>query len=241
MRKVRSTRASPAGARYLSDASRTTYGFGCLVNWNAITPIWQSNDELNADLIGVYALQVTLAGRFQAQVDPNTPLIDSGNYTRHELVEHADQLRTGVAMAWAGGDAFLVRTMPNYDPLGSGAQLDLMRLNADGLPDASFGYGGARRVDTDFSYRGVALHWANQRLVAASGQLTSTRLLLFDLTRNGDPVATFGANGVLEIAEAPASTINVQAAHQGVGAAFARDGGVGTKRQDYTCHSLRPA
>ena len=153
-------------------------------------------------------------------MDPNTPLIDSGNYTRHELASHGDLQRTAVAMAWAGGDVFLVRTMPDFDPLGAGARLDLMRLNADGLPDAGFGYEGARRVDTDFSYRGVEVHWADQRLVAAAAQLTTTRLLLFDLTRNGDPVATFGANGVLSIAEAPAPTINAQVAHQGTGAAF---------------------
>ncbi len=59
-----------------------------------------------------------------------------------------------------------------------------------------------------------------QRLIATAAQLTTTRVLLFDLTRNGDPVATFGANGVLSIAEAPASTINAQVAHQGVGAAL---------------------
>lgn len=208
------------GRARISDASRDTYGFACLANWDGITPIWQSNDELNSDLIGVYALQMTLAGRFRSQVDPNTPLIDSGNYTRHELASHNALQHTAVAMAWAGGDVFLVRTMPDADPLGAGARLDLMRLNADGLPDAGFGYEGARRVDTDFSYRGVEVHWADQRLVATAAQLTTTRLLLFDLTRNGDPVGTFGANGVLSIAEAPAPTINAQVAHQGVGAVF---------------------
>ena len=208
------------GRARISDASRDTYGFACLANFDAITPIWQSNDELNSDLIGVYALQVTLAGRFRSQVDPNTPLIDSGNYTRHELASHSDLQRTAVAMVWAGADMFLVRTMPDADPLGASARLDLMRLNADGLPDAGFGYEGARRVDTDFSYRGVNVHWADQRLIATAAQLTTTRLLLFDLTRNGDPVATFGANGVQAIAEAPAATINAQVAHQGTGAAF---------------------
>ena len=208
------------GRTRISDASRDTYGFACLVNWDAITPIWLSNDELNADLIGVYALQVTLEGRYQAQMDPNTPLIDSGNYTRHQLTDHADPLRTALAMVWAGGDLYMLRTMPNHDPLGAGAQLDLLRVNADGLPDAGFGYSGARQVDTDFSYRNVALHWAGQRLVAASGQSTTTRLLLFDLTANAAPVATFGFNGVREIAELATGTINAQVSHQGVGGAF---------------------
>ncbi len=214
----------PGGRSRISDAARDSFGFACLVNWNAITPIWQSSDELNADLTGVYTLQVTQAGRFQAQVDPNTPLIDSGSYTRHELAEYTEPAiglqHTGVALAWAGADLFLLRAAPDSDPLGAGARLDLMRLNADGLPDAGFGYGGARRVDSDLRYARLALHWGGQRLVAASAQLTSTRLLLFDLTRNADPVATFGNSGVLEIAERPTDAITAQVAHHGVAANF---------------------
>ena len=64
-----------------------------------------------------------------------------------------------------------------------------MRLNADGLPDAGFGANGARRIDADFGYDHMALHWADTRLVVASSFSTEIKLWLSDLTRNGDPGA----------------------------------------------------
>ena len=210
----------PGNRARISDTSRDTYGFACLVDWRAITPVWQSNDEINSDRIGVYALNLTFGGRFQAQADPNTPLIDSGNYARHQLLEHSNAQLDGVAMAWAGADSYLLRSAPDPDPLGGLGKLDLIRVNADGLPDASFGYEGMRRVHYDFGYHRLALHWANQRLIAASGFVTSTKLFLFDLTRNGDPVATFGTNGLREIAETATNEITAQVSHLGVGPTF---------------------
>ena len=57
-------------------------------------------------------------------------------------------------------------------------------------------------------------------MIAASSFVNSTKLFLFDLTRSADPVATFGANGLREIAETAANEISAQVSHRGVGPTF---------------------
>jgi len=203
----------PGNRLSISDTAKDTFGFACLVDDHAITPIWQSDDEINSDLTSVYTLNLTFAGRFQAQVDPKTPLIDSGNYVRHRLNEHDQTTMTGVALAWAGADSYLLRDAPD----GIGAAIELIRTNADGLPDAAFGNGGARRIDTDIGYNRLALHWAGTRLIAASGMGPSVRLFLFDLTTNATPVNGFGTNGRREIIEPVAPSITTQVGHFGAG------------------------
>jgi subtilisin family serine protease len=200
----------------ISDTARDTFGFSCLVDDRAITPLWQSNDEINSDRLGVYAVNLTFGGRFQVQEDPNTPLIASGNYVRQRLLEHDDTVMTGLGLAWAGADWYLLRQVPD----GIGAALELVRTNADGLQDAAFGAGGARRIDTDIGYNTPALHWAGTRLAAASSVGISLRLFVFDLTRNGGPDATFGPAGRREIDEPLAPTVAPQVASIGMGNDF---------------------
>ena len=202
----------------ISDTAKDTAGFACLVDHQHITPVWQSNDEINSDLLGAYVVNLTFAARFQAQLDPNVPLIDSGHYVSHLLHEHRDTTLTGVAMAWAGGDVYLLRTVP--DRTGISAELNLVRVNADGLPDAGFGANGARRIDADIGYDHVALHWADTRLIVASSFSTEIKLWLFDLTRNGDPVHDFGVNGGQVISEPTPTTIAAQVSHVGTGNTF---------------------
>jgi subtilisin family serine protease len=200
----------------ISDTAKDTLGFGGLVDGNAITPFWQSSDEINSDQLGVYAVSLTSSGRFQAQIDPNTPLIDSGDYVRQRLLEHDATDETSVALAWTGADTYLLRVAPD----GIAAALELVRTNGDGLPDAAFGNGGARRIDSDIGYNHVALHWADQRLVAVSSIGISLKLFLFDLTTNATPVNTFGTNGRLEINESLAAPVAPQTGHSGTGNSF---------------------
>jgi subtilisin family serine protease len=206
----------PSNRLSISDTDKDTLGFACLVDGSAITPIWQSNDEINSALIGVYTLNMTFGGRFQVQVDPTIPLIDSGSYIRHRLLEHNQTTMVGVAMTWTGADFYLLRVVPD----GIVAAIELVRTNADGLPVAAFGNSGARRIDTDIGYNRLALHWANTQLVAASGMGASLKLFLFDLRANAAPVNTFGANGRRDMVEPIAATVATQVSHIGAGANF---------------------
>jgi subtilisin family serine protease len=202
----------------ISDTTKDTAGFACLVDNHHITPIWQSNDEINSDLLGAYVVNLTFAARFQAQLDSNMPLIDSGNYIPHLLHEHRDTTLTGVACAWAGGDVYLLHTVP--DSTGISAELHLVRVNADGLTDIGFGANGTRRIDFDIGYDHLALRWADTRLIVASSFGTEIKLFLFDLRRNGDPVHDFGVNGRQVISEPTPTTIAAQVSHAGTGNTF---------------------
>ena len=200
----------------ISDTPHDTARFSGLVDTGSgggIVPVWQSNDEINADALGVYAVKLTHSGAFQAQADPNTPLIQSGRYVRHQLFEHAVDDMFPVAMTWAGGDFYMLRTVP--DNLGMAARLQLMRTNADGLPDAGFGAGGAREINWDIGQNRLALHWANTRLMAARAFGPQLHVFLFDAA--GVAVNNFATNGVREIREPAASTISPQLGHRGRG------------------------
>ncbi len=115
---ARDARLNPGrGPLRISDTPRDTAGFAALVDAQGILVTWQSNDELNSDRLGVFALRITLQGAFQAQVDPNTPLINSSRYVPHLLLEHMAMSLTGVSMAWAGGRyGFLLRGAPGAAP-----------------------------------------------------------------------------------------------------------------------------
>jgi hypothetical protein len=61
-------------------------------------------------------------------------------------------------MAWAGGDYFMLRAAPGYFP----ANLHLVNTNADGLPDANFGAGGARNCRCPVG--GVIVEYEDRRM-----------------------------------------------------------------------------
>jgi hypothetical protein len=206
---LRSLSATP-----ISDTSQDTSGFTCLVDTDGIVPVWQSDDEINSDILGIYAVAMTSGGAFQAQEDPNTPLIKSGRYLPHQLNDHAAPNLTTVAMVWAGGDYFHLRAVP----VGVAAELHLVRTNADGLPDTAFGLAGNRLIDINVGYDRVALSWANTRLIAANSLGPQHSIFLFDGA--GAAVNRFGINGVKAIREPAAATISPQLGHEGTGNNF---------------------
>src|SRR5215213_830380 len=180
----------------ISDTPENTAGLTGLVDADGAAIVWQSNDEVNSDLLGVYGLNVTSLGAFQAQVDPNTPMIDSGRYRKHTLVDH-DLLDFGsVSMAWAGGIYYLLRK-------GPGEVLDdlqLVRTNADGLVDATYGTGGARPLTLGLFLSQHEMHWTGDRLICASaGDTAGPDVFLLDAA--GEPMAGFGIDGWQSITE----------------------------------------
>jgi len=197
----------------ISDTAKDTHGFGCLVNGHGVTPVWQSNDEINSDRLGLYAVNVTFAGRFQVQVDSRTPLIDSGNYVRHRLLEHDMTDQAAVSLAWAGGEVYHLRAAP----AGIAAGLELVRTNSDGLPDSAFGPNGARRIDTDFGFTYLSAHWTDQRLIIAASTGISLSISLFDLAVDATPIASFGRDGRVIINEPLAAAVAPQTGHAGSG------------------------
>ncbi|MBN1478900.1 S8 family serine peptidase [candidate division KSB1 bacterium] len=197
----------------ISDTPEPTSGFSCLVDSDGILPVWHSNDEINSDLLGVYALNITSNGRFQAQVDPNTPLINSGSYVPHMIAEQDATFAPLVAMAWNGGNYLFLRTSSD----GIAAQLCLMRTNGDNLLDTSYGRAGALALDLDISYWSICLHWAETRIVASSSFL-SHRLYLFD--NDGNRINSFGTNGVRQFGDTVAFSVSPQIGHRGSGNHF---------------------
>ncbi|HKQ72641.1 MAG TPA: S8 family serine peptidase [Blastocatellia bacterium] len=195
----------------ISDTPNDISGFSALVDSDGILPLWQSNDEVNSDALGVYALNVTRGGAFQAQADPNTPLLQNGHYVSHLLLEHDSVDLSHIALAWAGGDYYHFRSEPN----GLAANAQLVHTNADGLPDVNFGAGGARRIDFEFGYYSFCLRYRDARLIAAYSGALLTRVFLFDAT--GNPIAGFGTKGVVTLSEIAAEGISVQVAKQGTG------------------------
>jgi hypothetical protein len=198
----------------VSDTPNPTAGFAALVDATGVLPVWQSNDEINSDQLGAYVLSVTPQGAFQAQVDPNVPLLNSGRYVRHQLVEHADPHQTGVALAWAGGSSFFLRA----EPRAAVADLMLVRVSADGKPETTFGANGARKIDTDSRYERVCLKFAGSHLIAAATRGSHAKVFLFD--PNGAAIAGFGTNGVKDLGATAADTIFPQLDFQGTGAAL---------------------
>jgi len=193
----------------ISDTPFDTAGFSSVNAGSAIIPVWQSNDEINSDRLGVYAANLTSSGAFQAQREPNTPLLDSGHYVNHQLIEHDGTDLDGVALAWAGGEYFHLRAIPR----AFGAELQLVHTSADGLPDAAFGANGARSIDINFGFDNIDLHWAAAGVAAVDAVGPNISLFFFD--NAGSPVNTFGVNGVININENSEANIFPAISHRG--------------------------
>lgn len=198
----------------LSDTPEDTQGFAAWVTRDGSFVIWQSADEGNSDLSGVYALKVTVQGAFQAQVDPNVPLLDSGRYVRQVLHTYDHPDFPTVGMIWAGGDYFLVRAVSD----GITGQLQLLRTHGDGLVDDTFGGTGTRELDRDISYDHVTISWANPHILLAHTFGITVKVFLLDGT--GAPINTFGTQGARDLAEPAAPTISPQVAETGSGNNF---------------------
>jgi hypothetical protein len=198
----------------LSDTPNDTAGHLALGRHDGFSVTWLSNDEINSDVRAGYVLHLTLAGAFRAQADPNVPLLDSGRYVPHVILQHASQTETGVAMTWAGGPFFLLRS----EAPGVSAELMMVRTTADGLPDAAFGAGGARRIAAGLGFDGLAVMWAGTRLMAVSTFDVDASLFLFDA--DGTPEATFGTAGVRDLGDRTSVRIFPQLGFDGTGNTF---------------------
>jgi hypothetical protein len=192
----------------ISDTPQSTGGLVALIDGGGVAVAWQGLDEINSDQLGVYALNITPQGAFQAQVMPNTPLLDSGRYVAHQLLEHNLTAIKGVSIAWAGGDYYLLHGAPHDLDI----DLQLIRTNADGLVDTTFGVNGARTLPTGLVFNQHEIHWTGQELVCASvGALENPRIYVFD--QHGAPLAGFGVNGVRTLNESSATNITAQLGH----------------------------
>lgn len=189
----------------LTDTNRSAHGFAAMASANGITVIWQSDDEINSDQLGIYGLNITPQGKFAAQVDPRTPIIHSAQYinqTLHTLANpDDDRFRDRVSLVCTGGHEYMLRLLP--DPVLLFSMLwQLVQTDADSRKVSSFGINGARGLNMQMIYALFDLHWTgSQGLLAAVivGGLQDTQLRLWDA--EGAPVATFGTNGVVDIAD----------------------------------------
>ena len=142
---------TPVTRLRVSDTPNDTSGFAAAADRFGVRPVWQSSDEINSDVIGVYAVGITSDGVFRAQVDPATPLLAQQFYVRQTLIEHGDPQLTAVAQAWGGGDHYLLRDVGD----GLSDELYLVRTNADGLPDSALAADGAVKIANWVSLRGA--------------------------------------------------------------------------------------
>ena len=174
----------------ISDTPKNTAGLTGQVDESGVAIVWQSDDEINSDLLGVYGLSVTPLGSFRAQADPNTPMIDSGRYKAHTLLDHTVQKLESVSMVWAGGVYYLLR-------MGPGTllnELQLVRTNADGLVDTTYGTDGVHELVPGLFIRQHEIHWTGERLICASvGDSSGPDVFLLDAA--GEPITTFGMLG----------------------------------------------
>ncbi len=193
----------------ISDTPFDTAGFSAVAAGGAIFPVWQSNDEVNSDNLGVFAANLTASGAFRSQVEPNTPMIDSARYVNHKLIEHNGTDLDGVALTWAGGEYFHLRAVPH----GPGADLQLVHTSADGLPDAAFGPDGARTIDSNFGFDNIDLHWAGAGVAAVT--VNGPNLRLFFFNNAGNAVNTFGVNGVVDLNELTDAHVYPALSHRG--------------------------
>lgn len=202
--------AGPVHRLQVSDTPDPIAGFSAVVDANGVVPTWLSSDEANSDVKGLFLLGIGKNGVFAAQQAPGTPLLERQFYVRQTLSTSPVLDRPATAMAWAGGDFYLLRITGNELV----PDLELVHTNADGVVDATFGNHGARRIDLQFGYEALCLSWTGSLLAAGSSFGPDNRLYL--LQPDGRPVPGFGIQGVLELREPSALPVYMQVATQGV-------------------------
>jgi len=198
----------------ISDTPNDTQGFAAFVDDRGIMSAWLSNDELNSDIRAAFLVGITLQGAFAAQEDPRTPMLHSGRYVPHTVVEHDATTEGSVALVWAGGPSYHLRS----GATGMTAELFLIRTNADGLVDRAFANNGARRIDRGIGFVGLSMAWLGTRLACVATFDLDAKVFLFDA--DGNPENTFGTNGVLNLNERASSPIHPQLGFQGSGNAL---------------------
>lgn len=174
----------------VSDTPDDTAGYAGLTDPSGVALTWQSPDEINSDRRGAYAVNLTRRGAFRAQADPGTPLVESGRYVNHVLLEHTHPILRSVSMVPAGGTYFLLRGAP-----GSFLnELQVIRTDADGKPDPGYGPDGARALATGVAFGQVEAYWTGSQVVCATADdFDDVRVWLLDA--DGTPNPGFGVGG----------------------------------------------
>jgi hypothetical protein len=194
----------PAARRVqsVSDIPSATSGMSAFADDRGIVFAWQAQDATNADRLSVLARGMTLQGGFEAQIDANTPLIESGRYIAHRLFN--DFEAPPVSMLWAGGVYFFLHSGGG----GPASSLQMMRATADGVPDTAFGVNGVREVlpALGLGLDAYELHWTdtdNRVLCVATASTGGGRTIRVGLCdAAGNAVAAFGKAGVADIVDA---------------------------------------
>jgi serine protease AprX len=194
----------------LSDTPHDTQGFTSLTQPGGTVIAWLSDDEINSDQKGVYALKVTEQGALQSQVDPYTPLLNSGRYQIHTLSQIPPVTAPAaptVAMAWVGGTYALLRGSVN-------AQLQLIQTNGDGLPEGPLESPTIQPLAFENSLH-AALHWAGTHLIAVHTTALTVQTLLMDGL--GNRIDSFGTHGLHTLSEVPNGAVAPQITAVGSG------------------------
>ncbi|HMW23113.1 MAG TPA: hypothetical protein PKC59_06735, partial [Burkholderiaceae bacterium] len=206
--------AGPVSRLQVSDSPQPTAGFSMVVDTHGVVPVWQSDDETDSNVLGLYLLGITKQGVFAAQADPATPLLENQTYVRQTLATQPETDRVAVAMCWGGGDWYLLRHTGSTFI----SDLELVHTSADGVPDTAFGAGGARRLERAFSFEALSLAWRGNLLAASSSHGPENTVYL--ARTDGRLVDSFGRHGLLKLNEAAAAPVYGQVALQGTGASL---------------------
>ncbi len=182
----------------LSDSPADTSGFAVAADAQGFVLAYQSPDEVNADRIGIHAINLTSGIAFEAQEDPSTPLHKSGRYVCSTLLDHTAVALTPISAAWSGANWDILR-LAQGDMAGDRQQW--LRLTADGLPDAGHGVAGVRELRYAGLVLGVELLWSgnNRRIAAINDSVAGISIHLADA--GGAPIAAFGAGGAAALAD----------------------------------------
>jgi subtilisin family serine protease len=189
----------------ISDTPADTAGYAALGDADGFMLVYQSPDEINSDRLGIYTLNLTMLGKFEAQEDPSTPLLKSGSYVTANLLDHDSAALTALSAVWAGGCYYLLRLAPG---VGFPHGVQWVRLHADGAVDTSYGVNGIVEIPAPFLIRQCETLWTgNDRLITAVNDDIAT-IILYLHDASGTPMANFGTAGATTLQDTV--TINDQ-------------------------------
>ncbi|HEY0735978.1 MAG TPA: S8 family serine peptidase [Herpetosiphonaceae bacterium] len=203
--------------RALSDIPTATSGFAAVNDSGGSIAIWQGAEQDAADRLTLFGLSLSPQGLTTAAPNPWAPQLLAGRYVPHTLHEPTSQDVTHVAIAWAGGIYFLLRTIP----AGIVPTLQLVCTTADGVPDVAFGSNGVRQLfpAPGFGIRQYECVWTgvNGRLACIGVETLIGRNVYVALCDGqGNPAVGFGTNGVVRLTETQilSNDVSPQIAHR---------------------------